>query len=86
MTREQAILVMQALYAFLKTEIHPDANQDPWVFKMMNTLDDLCVTGLQVMFEGRRLRSRSREGGSMSITLYSKFRRQNLRRAWDFAG
>ena len=22
----------------------------------------------------------------MSITLYSKFRRQNLRRAWDFAG
>ena len=51
MTREQAILVMQALYAFLKTEIHPDANQDPWVFKMMNTLDDLSVTGLQVMFE-----------------------------------
>ena len=42
---------MQALYAFLKTEIHPDANQDPWVFKMMNTLDDLSVTGLQVMFE-----------------------------------
>ena len=51
MTRDQAILVMQALYAFLKTEIHPDANQDPWVFKMMNTLDDLSVTGLQVMFE-----------------------------------
>ena len=51
MTRDQAILVMQALYAFLKAEIHPDANQDPWVFKMMNTLDDLSVTGLQVMFE-----------------------------------
>ena len=51
MTREQAILVMQALYAFLKTEIHPDANQDPWVFKMMDTLDDLSVTGLQAMFE-----------------------------------
>ena len=51
MTRDQAILVMQALYAFLKTEIHPDANQDPWVFKMMDTLDDLSVTGLQAMFE-----------------------------------
>ena len=51
MTREQAILVMQALYGYLKTEIHHDANQDPWVFKMMDTLDDLSVTGLQAMFE-----------------------------------
>ena len=51
MTRDQAILVMQALYGYLKTEIHHDANQDPWVFKMMDTLDDLSVTGLQAMFE-----------------------------------
>ena len=51
MNREQAILVMQALYGYLKTEIHPDAIQDEWVFRMMDTLDDLSVTGLQVMFE-----------------------------------
>lgn len=51
MTRDQAILVMQALYGYLQTEIHPDANQDPWVFRMMDTLDDLSVTGLQTMFE-----------------------------------
>jgi len=51
MTREQAILVMQALYGYLQTEIHPDALQDPWMFRMMDTLDDLSVTGLQTMFE-----------------------------------
>ena len=51
MTREQAILVMQSLYGYLKDEIHPDALQDPWMFRMMDTLDDLSVTGLQTMFE-----------------------------------
>ena len=85
MTREQAI-PRDANTLHSSRPDSPDANLRSVGVQDDETLDDLSVTGLQVMFEvsdDTQQKQRRRQHG---ITLYSKFAARTCAEAWDFAG